>query len=270
MRHSIWSAITCTALAASALLLSPAGASALQTVTSCNFTCTDNCILNSDLTCTNGQGITLQSGFDLDLNGHSLTCTSAVCGYKPGVFMSSSSSVVKSTATGSQGRILGPFNPAIDCNSQASSRVTGIRIEDPVFYATVNCAKVENNVFHGTQASFVYTTGVANTDRIGDNYFEEFPNVAMTVLGTKSVSVDHNLVVLEQETGYNPIGVELSVTSGAEITHNVFMGFNGNPISGTPAVADQNFCDPTGTDGQCQACIASGNCETPTAPFTMP
>ncbi len=227
-------------------------------------------LLGGDYNCTNGQGITLQNGADLDMHGHTLTCVSSVCGNKAGVTMTGDSSVVKNLDAAHEAKILGPFFPSIDCASHTGSKVTGIHFEGQANYGTVNCSKVESNVFLGSQVGNITSSGVSNSDHIGDNYIAISHNTAISLFGNKTTGIDHNLIVLEQLTGTGsaPVGIELSATNSVSATNNIFMGQGGAPFSGTPATVGSNYCEPESTD--CQTCIGDGSCDTPVAPFTLP
>src|SRR5438876_11974166 len=63
------------ATAAVLLFGAPGVTRAAQTVNSCDFTCTADCELVSDITCIDGNGgIALTNGADFDFKGHSLIC----------------------------------------------------------------------------------------------------------------------------------------------------------------------------------------------------
>lgn len=255
---------------------------------SCPASCSSNCYLQNNFTCTNGQGVTLNSGADLDMNGHSITCTSGSCS-NAAVTINSSGSKVYNTLNGFEAVITGPFATGVDCNNYTSSEVTGISVRgigsSGLGYGVDSCAKVHDNVFSGTgnaagysgTAVFVYG-GTADSDYVRDNFIDGWVFGIQLLDVVKNVSVDHNLITIRSVALTTPSGILLSNTtdSGVAIENNIVMGdaTAGYPIAapggGPPSsVYEANYCDPTlGT--ACSNCISAGYCTDPVAPFVMP
>jgi len=243
-------------------------ASAVNYVTNCSQTCTANCVLFSDINCNGADGVILTSGADLDMAGHYLTCTANCPG--AAVKMTSGSSIVKNT-TG-EGGIMGVFNVGVNCQSNSSSEVNGIRIETAT-YAIQGCAKVSNNVVvdDSRQAQVAISMGgVANSDYVKDNYVEGY-RTAITTATSHNLLIQHNEVVLRNAAGGGQITGIFTSPSGTptiQILNNALFGdatiadFFGGSNSGTSYLG--NVCDPD--DPLCQACT---HCAQPVAPFNQ-
>jgi len=149
MRNSVLSGFVRAAIAAAIVVGLPIVAHAVQIVTDCQFTCTQNCELNSDITCMSGDGIGLVAGVSLDLKGHNIICndpfTSDHDCSATAITMTGINSTVKDTGPG-RGKILGAFFNGVDCFLKSNSRVTGVWIEGTDGNGTKNCAQVDNNV----------------------------------------------------------------------------------------------------------------------------
>jgi hypothetical protein len=235
-------------------------------VADCNSTCSSNCSLTADVNCNGADGIVLSSGADFDLNGHTMTCT-ANCP-TAAVKIAASGSIVKNTS-GTEAVITGPFNNAVNCQDKSGSQVTGIRIVGASVGANL-CAKVEHNVFIGPGNSGgaigAYTDGIANTDFISDNYFEDW-GISIAVNTDHDLLVQHNQIFVT-EVGTTELGINFTpgFTGTVDLLNNSFFG--------SPSLADYigivngsvipsgNFCDPSTTI--CQNCIF---CQDSVAPF---
>jgi hypothetical protein len=269
-------------------------AAAVQIVSHCSDTCTTDCLLAANLQCCplganpncDGTGpITLTNGADLDLNGFTIECQGdgvtpgSTCNYDA-VTMTSSGSVVKSSATATEGKITGLFVGGVDCQLKTQSRVTGIHFEglatkgNPNNYDVENCAQVDKNVFFGnhdgisTGGAAIYSYGVANNDQIYDNYVQNF-FIGIETPTELGIKVDHNIVVT---TGPNTaIGIDSSygTSSTIDVNHNVIRGPFDSGVailgSGFSTHFTQNHCEHANTTG-CSFCITHGWC----APFKAP
>lgn len=243
-------------------------------VTSCNATCTTNCYLQNNQSCSNGQGITLNNGADLDMCGHSLTCTNVDCTSKAAVSMTASGSQLVNTST-LPGTIK-DFGVAVLCDN-TNSRVEGIQFENSDLIR--DCSKVIGNVFNNTSTVRFASSPGLNSDEVTDNIFNNaFTSVEVTGRTTK-VTVSHNIVTMGAASAD---AVVLTNASNVVVDGNVFMG-PGTPIvkSGTGTLtAANNYCDPNDPfdnegdsnflNDNCQSCRASGFCVDPLAPFVFP
>jgi len=266
-------ALTLVGAVVTGLLLSAAGTYACVgsvQVTSCNFTCTSNCYLNSDFNCTTGQGITLSSGADLDMCGRSLTCTSVICSTKAAVTMTAGGSQVENSQSGSGfiSKIGGPWSVGVDCNSNGSSRVSGIRFENNYGNSVEDCHKIDGNVVINSGGfAFVVNTGVANTDQIVDNYTQG--GQAISISSSTNFDISHNLFAMDPNVAGR--GIDATAATGSfSIADNIFMN-EGTPIepdTSTSGTYSNNFCDPFTTG--CTNCKSSGECDAPQVPFVMP
>ncbi len=244
-----------------------------QPVSACNSTCTANCYLHDDLNCTDGQGITLGSGFNLDVCGHVMNCTSAIC-YTAAVSMNGNGSKVFNTAGSGTGRFTGNWNPAINCHNHTTTKVLGIKFTNSG-PSVQNCAKVENNTFVGdAPAAVEYTAGgTADTDDVVDNYFDMGYAIAIDNQIYK-VTIDHNLFAMQD--GGTSIGIDATGSvANLVVTNNIFMGGSGSgaPIDTSGATVSastytSNYCDPRNSD--CATCISNGQCTSPAVPFSLP
>lgn len=256
---------------------------------SCPATCSSNCYLQNNFTCTNGQGVTLNSGANLDMNGHSISCVSARCDAAAAVTINGNGSKVYNALAGFEAVITGPFTTGVQCNNKTSSEVAGIAIKHIGDGTTggvngvVDCAKVHDNVFlaQGTASNGIAVSslnGTANSDFVRDNYIDDWFGAIYVLARTKNMTVEHNLITLRNHAPSSTFGIVAVNSPGTSSTveSNVFMGdaTSSSPIAVTGSGAltttfDQNFCDPTlGT--ACSDCVSAGQCENPAAPFTMP
>lgn len=262
------SMIALAALAAMALYA--ARADAVTLVTSCSFTCSSNCVLQNDFSCNGQSGVVLNSGADLDMQGHFLTCTSNCPA--AAIAITASGSVVNNdtgAASGLEGGVSGAFTTGIDCQNSASSQVRGLRVEDAV-NGILNCGKVSNNVViapGGTGTGGIITSGVANTDYVRDNYVDGF-HVQITVGGSHSNSVQHNSIFMRDVgVGTTEFGIVVNSTGGSvDVLNNSLFGNAAGSalvthIAGTATFVG-NVCDESTTP-----CTSCTDCSHSTAPF---
>lgn len=276
------------AIAAAAILLSllalPVHSDACNgtAINSCTATCTSNCYLLNSLSCTNGQGVTLSNGADLDMCGKHITCTDTylgACISKAAVTMTHSSSRVYSSvapATATAG-VNGVWLIDIDCAGKTGSRVDGLDFTTSN-YGTVNCATVENNFFNGLGVG-VSTNGIANSDSINDNHIIIGYGGAgiMTNGASEDIAIFHNLIELRYSDGLGGgTGIDISgATDASTVSGNVIIADNSAgtiiavpyPLNFTLQVQD-NVCDPEITD--CAACRTAGYCKPAQAGFVFP
>jgi hypothetical protein len=255
-----------------ALFTSPAAAVVL--VTDCTATCSSNCELQSDLSCNGKNGITLNSGADLEMAGHTLSCTSNCPA--AAVTIGASGSIVHNdagNAVGVEGGIDGSFTVGVNCASKSGSTVRGIRVENVGYVGTENCAKVQDSILIGPGTAWtgaIYTTGVSNTDYIRNNYIENW-DIGISVGGSNDNEIANNqIVVRDVGSGVYEAGISLSPGWSGTITiaDNAFYG---NPtggellrFSGAPTLAG-NRCD--GDTTACTSCRSVLRCSSPTTPF---
>ncbi len=225
------------------------------------------------------------------MKGFNISCADLEGGCTTAIRMTGNNSVVKSTGQGPAGdpqpRVIGPFVTGVNCASKTGSRATGLRLEGWFITGIGSCAKVDGNVLIGAvfpnsdpvdnADTGISTGGIANDDLIADNYLDGFERQAIRVVGTREVSVDHNIIVqrvlfpeLPQE-----LGILIGPTAPAAVTNNVIMGDSSRgPISAIPQNSgdsyQNNFCDPTMAG--CAGCMSAGYeyCTTAVAPFTFP
>jgi hypothetical protein len=256
-------------------------ASAVVFVTSCSDSCSSNCELQNDLDCSGQSGITLNSGADLDMHGHSLTCSSSCP--SAAVTMTASSSVVKNLSTGAESAISGAFSTGVNCAGKTSSEVTGIRIDLTTTTPTAvtglaNCARVDNNVIvnsgNSSQAKAISTAGVANSDFVTDNRFEGWGiTFYLTTSTGKQIQIDGNQIILD-ETGGNeimlwiPLGADADVTfeSNSIYDHATAASYFVNTGNGTIAT-HAVYCDPAKSACSVSQCP---ECAQDAAPFPVP
>lgn len=266
-----------------------------RTASGNNANCSSTtCRLITNITCDpsdpNQQGITLNSGANLDMNGFSISCKSgSTCSY-PAVWSSSSSGgKIKNTAS-TQSSITGSFSgAAIDCafgfpTGNGAGQVIGIKINVTAAYGIRRCLAASSNVvIFGNATSVPSAVGilvvVGGTAATHDNYVDGWPAAGIQNGGNAAKSFDHNLVIVRDYSGVTSYGLDYEGSSFAEsATDNILFG---NPTSGalihvvnTPTITFAgNYCDPSTT--ACSTCIGAGECETttsttPVAPFTLP
>lgn len=228
-----------------------------QQITSCNTTCTANCWLNGNINCTDGQGITINSGYNLDMCGNDITCTSGTCFTKSAITMVGNSSKVFNSQN-TEPVISGYFLTAIDCASKTSSQVIGVRIEDAVT-AIYNCSKAQENVLVSA-GNGIWTTGVSNSDLISNNYLEDTGPIHVS--GSNNITIRDNVIV---DPNAN-IGIDIHTAGGAAtVSGNVYFGA-GTPIyDNANATYSRNICDSQ--QASCQSCQANGYCLKIQAPY---
>lgn len=235
-----------------------------QPITSCTQTCTANCFLNAEISCGAYQGITLNAGYNLDMCGHDITCTSGTCFANSAITMAGNSSkVFNSLATGpyaDPSKISGLFISGVDCDLKTGSQVIGIRVENAA-YGVIDCAKVENNTFFNNNAG-VISSGVANTDVISDNYFETTGR-GVDFNGTESIEISHNVFNATE-------GIYLSSTGAVDVLSNVIFGASSTPITDNGySNFVSNVCDPSNTSTYgCGYCQSQGWCQGTGAPYS--
>lgn len=242
------------------------GADAWAGVGSCTATCNSNCSLDNDVSCNNQDGIVLSGGADLDLNGHSITCTSNCP--QAAIKMSAGNSVVKDTVGGAV--VDGPFTYGVNCQSQSNSEVAGITI-DGATNAIYNCAKIHQNLLIGgstTGSMGIAVADLAASDYVIDNWVEGFA-VGIGAARTHAIDIEGNTIgVLEipgqgAEIGLNAL--RASGTPTVNVTYNSFFG-DGTSASfmtiWTGVTYKGNFCDPDNP-----LCASCTNCRQPVAPI---
>ncbi len=269
MRNSVLFGLVRTALAGALTLSLPMAAQAVQIVTDCGFQCTQNCELNQNITCQSGDGIGIAAGVTLDLKGHNIICndpnTSDHDCSATAVTMTGINGTVKDSGPG-RGKIIGLFFNGVDCLLKSNSRVTGVWIEGTDGDGTKNCAQVDNNVLiapdeesYGNTAA-ILSSGVASTDSIRDNFITGFTH-AISVTGSKSVTIEHNVIVLDDLTA-SGIAVGFATSSGLKVSNNTVLGPSGGPVIGNAvATFTQNRCDLQNPN--CATCISNGYCANP-------
>jgi hypothetical protein len=270
VRITVWCVVTLIALIGRAV---PANASCATGpfVTSCPSTCTTNCYLHGNVSCTSGHGITLNSGAKLDMCGFSLICTDPVlCSLPAAVYMTASSSAVLNSSS-APGIISGLWTQGIDCSSKTGTKVTGIRFDGPAF-AITDCAKIEQNVIvNGNNAIYIYA-GAANTDVIDNNYISVIGAGILVDSGDiYKITIDHNIIATGS-TGYDAIDVSRTSATSYTISNNIFFSQVGTvpivPSLYWPGTYSDNYCDPNSS--ACAACVSNGYCASPPVPFVLP
>lgn len=238
------------------------------------------CVLSSNITCTSGDGpIEIASGHDLDLSGHTITCSEtdpANCAYAA-ILLGASGSKVTDTAGGSV--ISGRFRWGVNCSSKTSSIVEKLTINDSI-YAIADCQTVRNNVIGPTSQYTIYatnygifTSGISNTDSITENYIE---SRVLPIISTSTYALDVQKNVIKG-TGLSAIWLAYGQTdSYGTAKFNIIFGdftSSGTVFSSPSGTHDHvsydgNFCDPDLAGSGCTNCISSGRCMPYAAPFT--
>lgn len=247
----------------------------------CEQVCSSACELDQDVSCNTKSGISLTSGADLDLKGHSITCT-ASCPTSA-VTMSGSGNTVKNTGAAGAG-IVGSFTYNINCVNRPNSRVSGIKVENTRSsggqgWGVLDCETIDGNVFVG-HFTDGYHTGPAlfGTGSITDNYITNW-GVGIGVYSASTVTIDRNVVVIpEGASQFEQVyGVQSSDTVGT-YDGNIFIGGGATSTSkdythifdldnGATGTFTNNFCDPLYEC--CQNC-SSSNCANSAGPPTAP
>jgi len=239
------------------------------------------CILSANITCNSPSNpiVKLRDGMDLDLHGHTITCTNNVdC--DDGVVMEHSSTKVYNGDEENEAGILGRFNNAVNCQLYGTTEVKGIRMENGIV-GTRDCKWVHQNVMVGLGRVYqtgnwgVITNGVtASGDVIEDNYIADKAS-AVLVYGTDTVQVSNNVV---HTTVWTQCGVNiLDANATTEVLGNTFLGVGNQGFSGIRKIICLNATPPTGVDlagnicdkdhPNCASCQTSGACTPFTAPF---
>jgi hypothetical protein len=260
-----------------AFLITPSSVLACNgsSINSCTATCSSNCFLLNNLNCTDGQGITLNSGADFDMCGHTLTCTSTACASKPAVTMTANGSRIYNSEVGNtEGGFSGVWLPAVDCASKGSSRVDHVQFVNQVDIGAKNCALVENNYFENSGAFAVSTTTVANSDSINDNYFVGGLGFAIYAAGSHQISIDHNIIELDGSSLSGGITIA-DATGTMTVSGNIVMSVDSDgtvivppSAGGVTTIFDGNYCESAITN--CASCRSNGYCATPKPGFVFP
>ncbi len=260
--------------------LAPPAVFATTPVNTCGTTCTSSCYLNTPLSCTSGDGVTLQNGADFDMHGNSIACTSSSC-HNAIVISSNSSHVTNSLSATAESQITGPWATGIACNNHTGTQVHDIAVMLSSSASTFidDCAQVTGTRIIGggaSQTGIRIDSGTANTDDFSDNYIEGVTTGFFLAGTTFGVSVDHNLFVTVNgnSSTADPIYFSTTSASSIDVSNNVILGDATQAdilIVGTPppsSVFQRNYCDPSYSS--CQTCISNGLCVVPVTPFIMP
>jgi hypothetical protein len=266
-------------------------------VTTCGTTCTSDCELGANLSCTPSQnGVTLSNGADLDMKGYNIECNSNTSACGTAIRMTAANSVVRNTVaetyTDPGPYILRGWSVGIDCDvtngaGQSGSAVLGIKMRGYwQFGAIVNCQTVDGNAIIGmpapstTPLSFFHLppTGivhgnVSNSDAIVNNFisnvetgimrYPDGPSTTLTISNNTFNVYDLSVIT----TAYNgsPIDLLNGSTQAATITDNIFTGDARLPVirldSGEESVTtvSNNVCKSPLFG--CSACVSDGLCD---------
>lgn len=242
------------------------------------------CDLETDITCDDtDNGILLIQGNDLDMDGHTITCTETTTTCRSAVRMDSSNNkLFNSEGAGlppdpiNEAIITGPFDTSVDCQGKTGSTVEGItvEVEGSLGFGIIRCRKVQNNVIRTApgKSGFagIQLLGIGNTDFIKRNYIEGDVARGIRVFGSKSIDVEENVIYTSDGVD---IAIEISTITPAEILDNTIIGnrTNGQAITGGTASTSfkGNFCSKDHPDCQDNTddCIDTNKCVHRVSPF---
>jgi hypothetical protein len=182
------------------------------------------------------------------------------------VITGSNSKVWSSETT--EALITGPFQDGVDCHGNAGSRVVGIRFENIEHNAIHDCAKAESNVIISSGAYAIYYFGVANTDRITNNYIRTSSGIYVEG-NAYDTEIAGNVIVMTTPVSGAAKGIVFDNNVGdVDVTDNVFFG-DATPIDLPTALGGEtfarNFCNADFT--ACTDCIDDGYCADAATPF---
>lgn len=240
-------------------------AQALHSVTQCGETCSsgEQCRLGGDLVCSTTNGVILNGGADLDLYGHSITCSGCGATGTSGVFVGNNNSTIEDSQGGSF--IAGPWEVGVDCQGTTGSIVRKVGVSGYGLWGINGCRKVEQAVVIGTGAVGIYNDSVGSSDYVRDS-FVKGNTLGIVFHGSAAAQIDHNVVM-----GASSIQIENDSTSASSsVTGNVTYG-TATPVYvyNTNSIRSGNVCgDPT--VGSCATCVANENCSDAVPPFVGP
>jgi hypothetical protein len=201
------------------------------------FTLTSNYTTSND----NSPCFDMRSGLDLDLDGHSITCTDASC--FAAVTCDTSGSRIRSSesADGAHIDISGPFVTGVsECTDIEDLFVDG----SATAVSSTRADLIASNVIHTCSDVCIEATMQSSTDRIHDNLIKPYGGDGISIVG-KSTSqgprVDHNLIMKCEVGIYNNdttyVRIEDNIIADCEAPNDPF------DIDSTNKTLTNNLCE---------------------------
>jgi len=213
---------------------------------------TTNTTLQFDYEITSGTCFKIPGGVTLDLNGHSITCTSSSC---DAAVLSNVNGTVKN------GLILGPFDIAVENSGEARElRIDGSDVAIGCSSGAnqagcVNAKQIEKNVLLNCGSSCIDTNLLSATSFVRDNFVDGADiGIRINGSGGAGAKIEKNFI-----RNYVTHGI-LKISGGARIWDNILCERDQDiPIKLlTSADLDGNICDDLTA------------CPIPDVPFTLP
>ena len=213
---------------------------------------TSNTSLQSDYEVSSGSCFEITGAHSLDLNGHSITCTSSSCEHAV---------IARSTAAVKNGTISGPFEIAVEDAGEARQlKIDGadVAIGCRAGGGNAGCIKskkIDQNVLLNCGGDCIDVSMNSNTSFIRDNFIDGADiGIRFYGAGTTGPKVEKNFI-----RNYVTHGID-HLNLNARIWDNIICERDQDvPISATSvADLDGNICDDSTT------------CPNPAAPFSLP